>query len=304
MRLRPQQPDTRSPAKRGDGFTLIELLVVIAIIALLIGILLPVLSRVKSTAREAQSLSNMRQVMIAYSAHYTDHKGELLKGYMPLKVDGEFVQVKYAGHTFGDFPAMRYPLRLVPYLSDTWDILYGHREAPEAPGPSDSFSEANYKAYNISISPTFGINSVYVGGHGAVSGSGDSEYLGKFEGYLSDGRPNRGSHVVFSDNEVRRPSELIVFSDARDTDSLGSDPQGYFYVIPPRADGQWWQANGSTAEQTDATLSYRTGLPVGYHSDSIVTGFFDGHASLLSALELEDMRLWANDARSSDYDFK
>lgn len=58
--------------KRAPAFTLIELLVVIAIIALLLGILLPSLGRVRGQARKITCLSNMRQMGLAVSAYMLD----------------------------------------------------------------------------------------------------------------------------------------------------------------------------------------------------------------------------------------
>ena len=60
-------------ARRG-GFTLVELLVVIGIIAVLIGSLLPSLSKARKQAQNGQCLSNLRQLGAAIVLYATEHK--------------------------------------------------------------------------------------------------------------------------------------------------------------------------------------------------------------------------------------
>lgn len=55
------------------GFTLIELLVVISIISLMMGITLPVFSRLRRQARTMLSMSNMRQIASTINLYASDH---------------------------------------------------------------------------------------------------------------------------------------------------------------------------------------------------------------------------------------
>src|SRR5437016_1770922 len=59
------------------AFTLVELLVVIGIIALLLGILIPVIAKARQTAVSMKCLSNLRQMGLAFSMYTNDKHGYL-----------------------------------------------------------------------------------------------------------------------------------------------------------------------------------------------------------------------------------
>ena len=97
---------------RPRAFTLIELLVVIAIIAILAAILFPVFASARAKARQASSLSNLRQLGLAVSMYVQDYDA-------------------YPTHSSPSnlSPRTRWPDYLYPYVKN--DAMFRSPGAPE-----------------------------------------------------------------------------------------------------------------------------------------------------------------------------
>ena len=124
---------------RRRGFTLIELLVVIAIIAVLIGLLLPAVQKVREAANRMKCGNNLRQLGLAAHQYHDVNQHLPGMGYTPLATSGV-----WGNHFF----------HLLPYLEQGNLYERARGSVPLTTGPITIYWPGNNGVYSQSV-PTF-----------------------------------------------------------------------------------------------------------------------------------------------------
>jgi hypothetical protein len=224
------------------------------------------------------------------------------------------------------YPVKSWPWRLYVYMTDVRGLVHDKTAFSDfnaRPSPQTAYDTAGTRQRAFAWHPSWGMNTVYVGGdhmHAAFNSATGLD--------IQTGNVRR--FWVRNLADVRDASKLIAFASTRGTDEAtgggaGQVRPGHYMAPPPRphptgrlaqsislAGG--WMSNPNSGKwnpnlpvQTWGEASDALGHPCGLdfrHMDKTLTLQLDGHCEALDIEKMTDMRRWADKATRPDWNFQ
>lgn len=230
------------------AFTLLELLIVIALIALLASLVLVAFAGVNRSSQRTTSLNALRQLGQAFNSYAADHRGQFMPGYLGsagLTAADDVVELgitadhprptSTSGSKLQPGDSRSYVWRLAPYVDNVWQVMFKDiREKGLITAYDNEFragmfgpATATGAAVGIANTPSFGMNSIFVGGDTFHGGPQALD----FNPWNTQGNKTIAARRL---SDVKNPSKLILFAptaparpDGAGTGS-GSTPEGTY----------------------------------------------------------------------------
>ncbi|MBC8107959.1 MAG: DUF1559 domain-containing protein [Anaerolineae bacterium] len=207
------------------GFTLVELLVVIGIIAVLVGILLPALSRARERGNQVKCMANLKQIGLAMQIYTNDNKGMMPYG----------IAVKDKTYYDGNSTGYLYQGETADWTTLLANVM-NRRGTSYADQPASGSNNLGARA--VFTCPTVGIEIVtpsivtHYSAHPRVIP--DLETKDSYKSLVT-GNPNFGLKT-YKAGRIKRPTEIAVIFDASITNPNNTAGQWIAFAVAYQLD--------------------------------------------------------------------